>query len=114
MHLITISQHNRGDGTFEEWSGLFGFETAEDTPWASRGQTPLISSKMERNFRSITTFKLERRDQNNSIDEPQLNEVAEEPGLAGAPTDFAVLPTRHSIGKLVGRNHDNLMWSLVI
>lgn len=114
--------HNRGDGTFEEWSGLYGFEGEEDTPWSSRGVNPIDVEQdgdidlFINNYRLNPNRFYRNLKERSAPDEAGLfEEVADVLGISGRPTDFGSFAYYgHSIGVAWGDLNRDGRFDLIV
>ena len=109
--------HNRGDGTFEEWSGQFGFETEDDRPWASRGVNPVDYEQDGDMDLFVNNYRLNpnRFYHNQSAEAPSFVEAAEALGIRGRPTDLgSVTYYGHSIGVAWGDLNEDGRFDLIV
>ena len=109
--------HNRGDGTFEEWSGLYGFETEDDRPWSSRGVNPIDLEQDGDIDLFVNNYRLNpnRFYLNQSGENPQFEESAERLGIAGRPSDLGnIVYYGHSIGVAWGDLNGDAKFDLIV
>ncbi|MAD60537.1 MAG: hypothetical protein CMH49_03345 [Myxococcales bacterium] len=109
--------HNRGDGTFEEWSGLYGFEGDDDSPWSSRGVNPIDVEQDGDIDLFVNNYRLNpnRFYLNRSENTPAFEESAARLGLAGQGTDLgSVVYYGHSIGVAWGDLNGDARFDLIV